>query len=180
MTPEKPWLDEKMEDPQFRAGMAREARLMRGEALVESKVICPHCSRKPGGVHRDACPRSQASQAALSDAMAALGRPRPFYPAKGVFMVLNARGISSSGVNPGVPFVRSPKPRTAGGLPQGHLRLPTKRNHITGIVLEWTVIEAKRAAEIFLEDFGELGREMTIELGRNTIPLEGPEVKAVE
>ena len=171
MHEERPWLDEKMEDPQFRAGMAREARRMRGEALADPKTVCPHCGREPGGVHEDPCPRSRASQAALSDEMAALGAPRPFYPAKGVFMVRDARGVTKSGVNPGVPFVQAPKRRTAGGLPTGVLKLPTKQNPRTGIVMEWTLVQAKQAAEIFLEDFGELGRFQTIELGKNARPI---------
>ena len=136
--------------------------------VSESRTPCPRCGRPPRGEpgyltgHRDACPRSRASKRALADALGELGAPRSTYPGKGRFAVRDPRGRVRWGVNPGVPLVRDPKPRTAGGLPSGTMRLVVAR-HPDGSVREWSprLDRAKLAAK-FLKDWGVVGRRVRL------------------
>lgn len=90
--------------------------------MSESKTPCPLCDRPVGGVHEDFCPRSRPMQQALADEMAKRGQPRMFWT-KGP-MVVHRPGLRPKVVfNPGLPYVKPPKPWTAGGLPVSALAL---------------------------------------------------------
>ena len=104
----------------------------------------------------DSCPRSRTARRALDASLDA--EPRTAYPSKGFFSV-TVRGEIKGGFNPGVPLVRSPKPRTAGGMPTGTIRVPTKYD-AAGIPSEFAHVHRPEAARIFLKDWGMVGREV--------------------
>jgi hypothetical protein len=47
--------------------------------MSESNTTCPHCERKPGGVHRMACPRSRETLRQIASAMRVAGAPTLFW-----------------------------------------------------------------------------------------------------
>lgn len=133
--------------------------------MNETRHPCPDCGRVPGEVHDDLCPRSRASQAALREEIAAQDVGSGVHPGKGVFAV-QVGGQERRGLNPGVPMVREPKPRTAGGLPKGYLRLATARDKM-GRPIAWERISRADAAEVFLSDYWFLGgRTRQVPIGR--------------
>ncbi len=106
--------------------------------MSQSKTICPHCGRSPGGRHSDWCARSQASRRALDTWAAAASAPRGRWPGKYAqfsFEVAKPRRLRPNrteigeAFNPGVPMVKPPKPWTAGGVPRGPLTDPKSPVH---------------------------------------------------
>lgn len=87
-------------------------------SMSESRVACPQCSRPPGGIHSDFCPRSTVSRQALDDWAAKAGQPRILWT-KGpiAYRSPGSRRVKFT-FNPGVPFVKPPKPWYAGGVPR--------------------------------------------------------------
>lgn len=84
--------------------------------MSEAKTICPHCLRVPGEQHDKKCPRSQRSMQ-LRQSAARAPRARLLW-CKGITSVKVSRWRPARTlVNPGVPFVKPPKPWYAGGLP---------------------------------------------------------------
>ncbi len=79
--------------------------------MGQAKRDCPHCPR-PNGIHADKCPRSRVSRAKIDGAMSEASHPRTVYPGKGTFFTKD-EGV---GVNPGMPFSKSPG---SGGVKKG-------------------------------------------------------------
>ena len=93
--------------------------------MGQHKRVCEACHRKPGYPHDDLCPRSRVQQRRLYAQMKALGTSRWFYISTGAFQVKRTGffsrllGLSKPAENPGIPWVKPPKPWYAGGWPRG-------------------------------------------------------------
>ncbi len=85
--------------------------------MSESKTICPHCNRLPGGVHVDGCPRSREVMRSIRDACRAALRPRHFWIFGSQIVRTPDEGEKIT-FNPGVPYVRPGKPWFFGGKPR--------------------------------------------------------------
>jgi hypothetical protein len=84
----------------------------------QSKTSCPLCDRPPGGVHNDFCPRSRVMQRDLDAQLEIAGRPLVFW-AKGPIAIRRGWRKKIKIIhNPGVPYVKPPKPWYAGGKPR--------------------------------------------------------------
>lgn len=135
--------------------------------MSEARSTCPLCGRLPGSPHHGFCPRSRERQRRLSEALAAKCRPRVLCPGKGLFSALVrgplGRPATKGGLNPGVPLALPPKPRTAGGLPRGKMRVPTGKILPDGTA-EVAVVDRRAAAEVFLADWGHYGIPRKVQL----------------
>ena len=83
--------------------------------MSQSKTICPHCARPPGGLHRYVCPRSTEKRTVLH---VSLSRPPRLLWQKGPLFFRKRSGPAQATVNPGVPKTTGRNPR-AGGYPSG-------------------------------------------------------------
>lgn len=122
--------------------------------MGEARQECPRCARPPGGRHFGFCPRNAANVPTAS-----LGSMRLIYPSKGRFAATRADGKVVTGLNPGVPFVRPPKPRTAGGVPARGCWWYTGGVDAKGepLIESLDAAATKAATAEFLEKFARLG-----------------------
>jgi len=86
--------------------------------MSESRTPCPQCNRPPGGIHNDFCPRSTVSRQILDDWAVKAGRPRILWMKGPIAVRLPGSRRTKIVYNPGVPFVKPPKPWYAGGVPR--------------------------------------------------------------
>lgn len=84
------------------------------------------------------------------------------YPNKGFFSTRGPKGKVKGGLNPGVPLVRDPKPRTAGGMPRGTMKVPTQWRDEGNTPRAFVTVDRARVAEVFLAEWGHVERAVTL------------------
>jgi len=90
--------------------------------MGQANELCLICTRFPGEVHAEDCPRNMRNVKSRQRAVEIMSKPRVFYPQKGAAVASFKDELGELHVlrNRGLPYVntaRNGKPFTAGGLP---------------------------------------------------------------